>query len=120
MLRGKRLARRRGAAQLEQRDLRRHEYPQRYTHDADSPAHVQLAVSLREVAHHVLRDQAPRRPADHWQIELAAVYVAGEGEGDAARRGAVERAGAVRAQGTERIPGWPCVAQIPAVIPCSP
>src|SRR6266550_926533 len=111
MLLGKRLARRRGAAQLEQRDLRRHEYPQRYTHHADSPAHVQLAVSLREVAHHVLRDQAPRRPADHGQIELAAVNVAREGEGDAARRGAVERAGAVREQDTERIPGWRCDSQ---------
>src|ERR1051325_9630197 len=80
-----------GASQLEQSNLRRHEDAQRHSDDADPAADVQLAVSLREMPHDVLRDQPSGRPPDHRQIELAAVDVAREGQRDAARRRAVER-----------------------------
>src|SRR6267378_5270866 len=77
-------------SQLEQRDLRRDKHPQWHAYNADPTTHIQLAAPLGEMAHHVLRNQAARGPADDGQVELTAVDVAGEGEGYGARRSAVE------------------------------
>src|SRR5436190_21603933 len=59
--------------QLEQLDFRGREHADRYAHDADPAGHVQLAVASPEVPHHVLGDQAPGRPTDQRQVELATV-----------------------------------------------
>src|SRR6266511_5838058 len=89
--------------QLKQRNFRRHKHSQRHADYADSTTDVELARSLREVAHDILRNQAPGGPPNHGQIELAAVNVAGQRERNAARRGAVEGARSMRQQDPERL-----------------
>src|SRR5436309_15952886 len=90
-------------SQLKQRNLWWHKNPQRHAYHADPATHIQLAAPLREVPHHVFRDQAAGGPTDHRQVELTAMDVAGEGQGNRARGGAVERTGAVREQNLERV-----------------
>src|SRR5207248_8278560 len=77
------------APKLEQLDLRRREHADRNADHPDPAAHVQLARPPLKVTHHVLGDQASRRPADQRHVELAAVDVPGERERNAARRGGV-------------------------------
>src|SRR5438094_646871 len=91
------------APQREQLDLRRREHPDRHADHADAATHVQLTVASLEVPHHVLRDQPARRPANPGQVELSAVDVPGQREGDAARRRRVPRARSVREQHLERV-----------------
>src|SRR5882762_157024 len=93
-------------SQLKQGDFRPYKNPQRNAHYSNPATHVELAGPLREVPHHVLRDQAAGGPADDGQVELTAVDVAGERERYRARGGAVEGAGAMRQENPERVLRW--------------
>src|SRR5712691_12491689 len=90
-------------SKFEQCNLRWHKDPKRHAHYTDSPTDVELARTLSEMAHDVLRDQASRGPANNRHVELTAVDVACEREWDCARSGAVEGTGAVREQDAERV-----------------